>query len=85
MLPGGDLLAAALAAGETPSPQLVAASGEEGTLPRRHAWLWLAGCVVSLAFLVPLAAAWQLPGMAPIELQPDQMVLKAREVLAGLG
>jgi hypothetical protein len=31
-------LAAALAAGETPSPELVAASGEEGTLPRWQAW-----------------------------------------------
>ena len=31
-LPGGDPLAAALAAGETPSPEMVAASGEEGTL-----------------------------------------------------
>jgi hypothetical protein len=38
-LPGGDPLAAAIAAGETPSPELVAASGEEGTLPRRQAWL----------------------------------------------
>src|SRR5207249_11118668 len=34
-LPGGDPLAAALAAGETPSPEMVAASGEtEGLQPR---------------------------------------------------
>ena len=34
-LPGGDPLAAALAAGETPSPEMVAASGEsEGLAPR---------------------------------------------------
>src|SRR5215468_2645314 len=34
-LPGGDPLAAALAAGETPSPQMVAAAGEvEGLAPR---------------------------------------------------
>ncbi len=32
-LPGGDPLAAALAAGETPSPEMVAAAGSEGTLP----------------------------------------------------
>src|SRR5512139_2172056 len=37
-LPGGDPLAAAVAAGETPSPELVAASGEEGTMPRSQAW-----------------------------------------------
>lgn len=36
-LPGGDPLAAAIAAGETPSPELVAASGEEGTLPHARA------------------------------------------------
>ena len=34
-LPGGDPLAAALAAGETPSPQLVAAAGETTGLPVR--------------------------------------------------
>src|SRR5579863_5964368 len=32
-LPGGDPLAAALAAGETPSPQMVAASGDTAALP----------------------------------------------------
>jgi len=36
-LPGGDPLAAALAAGETPSPKLVAAAGTEGSLSRRAA------------------------------------------------
>lgn len=32
LLPGGDPLAAALAAGETPSPEMVAAAGGEGAL-----------------------------------------------------
>src|SRR5260370_26555640 len=31
-LPGGDQLAAALAAGETPSPEMVAAAGEQSAL-----------------------------------------------------
>src|SRR5690349_9433913 len=35
-LPGGDPLAAALAAGETPSPELVAAAGETEGLARRY-------------------------------------------------
>ena len=34
-LPGGDPLAAALAAGETPSPEMVAAAGEQGALAPR--------------------------------------------------
>src|SRR5207249_10642555 len=53
-LPGGDPLAAALAAGETPSPEMVAAAGEgEGLAPRVVAGLFAAilvgiaaGCVL---------------------------------------
>ena len=37
-LPGGDPLAAALAAGETPSPEMVAASGEKEGLRPAIAW-----------------------------------------------
>src|SRR5688572_25871195 len=37
-LPGGDPLAAAMAAGETPSPRVVAAAGSEGSLRPRTAW-----------------------------------------------
>ena len=40
-LPGGDPLAAALAAGETPSPEMVAAAGEEGALAPAKAWTLL--------------------------------------------
>src|SRR5262249_35579066 len=51
MLPGGDPLPAALAAGETPSPELVAAAGEEGTLslPRAVAWLGVALAAVAIS------------------------------------
>ena len=68
-LPGGDPLAAALAAGETPSPELVAASGEEGTLPRAKAWLWLAACLIALA-VVPFTAVPLQPGGAR-RVQPE--------------
>jgi serine/threonine-protein kinase len=46
-LPGADPLGAAVAAGETPSPQMVAAAGGEGTLGRRAAWSLLAGAASS--------------------------------------
>src|SRR5271163_1820952 len=42
-LPGGDPLAAALAAGETPSPEMVAAAGESEGLRPLIAWALLAG------------------------------------------
>ena len=47
-LPGGDPLAAALAAGETPSPEMVAASGESEGLRPAVAWAVLAGVIVSV-------------------------------------
>ena len=48
-LPGGDPLAEALAAGETPSPELVAAAGAEGS---RHPGA--AGVMIALSFLAIL-------------------------------
>ena len=54
-LPGGDPLAAALAAGETPSPEMVAAAGEGAGLSARVAW------PVFLAVLAGIAGAF---GMA---------------------
>src|SRR6185503_13357615 len=54
-LPGGDPLAAAIAAGETPSPEMVAASGGEGALSRATAWTLLAGALVMIAAVLLLA------------------------------
>jgi len=48
-LPGGDPLAAALAAGETPSPEMVAGAREAGTLSRRVALAVLGLFVAGLA------------------------------------
>ena len=84
-LPGGDPLAAALAAGETPSPELVAASGEEGTLPRRTAWLLLGACVLALASAI---IPWQwitLANLVPFDGGPEVLQAKARAALASLG
>ena len=84
-LPGGDPLAAALAAGETPSPELVAASGEEGTLPRAKAWLWLAACLIALAVVPFTAMPFSLAEHVAFNLSPDALQTKAREVLQQLG
>ncbi len=54
-LPGGDPLAAALAAGETPSPEMVAAAGEEGLLRPARALGLLAAVLLGLAGHVLLA------------------------------
>jgi serine/threonine-protein kinase len=54
-LPGGDPLAAALAAGETPSPEMVAAAGGSGTMSRPVASICLAIVLVGLACYVLVA------------------------------
>lgn len=83
-LPGGDPLAAALAAGETPSPELVAASGEEGTLPRAKAWLWFASCLAALVLAVPLGSAWHLANLMPAR-DPVLLQESARRILNDIG
>ena len=54
-LPGGDPLAAALAAGQTPSPQAVAAAGENVGLSPIVAIAWLGVALLALAGFAALA------------------------------
>jgi hypothetical protein len=84
-LPGGDPLAAALAAGETPSPEMVAAAGEEGTLAAGKAWALLGGAVVLLAAVLFIAGISRDVALAPPEKSRDSLMDRAREVTARLG
>ena len=56
-LPGGDPLAAALAAGETPSPEMVAAAGRTEAVATRVVVAHLAWIVLSLVVVVALVSA----------------------------
>jgi serine/threonine-protein kinase len=83
-LPGGDALAAALEAGETPSPEVVADAGEAGALSPRAALLRLAALFVGLGAV--LALGIRASGLDRVGLQsPDALARKARETLARLG
>ena len=53
-LPGGDPLQAAIAEGETPSPEMVAAAGVVGDLSAKAAWAWL-GCALLALLDRPVA------------------------------
>ena len=84
-LPGGDPLAAALAAGETPSPEMVAAAGEKGAIsPRRRAGSSsrLAAAVVLSVFLTPRA---NIAAFVGLEKSPELLRERAREILKGAG
>jgi len=84
-LPGGDPVAAALAAGETPSPQMVADSGGEGALSPRAAWGWLAGFAALTAALLAIGPAACDLGLAPLTMNEDVLEARARDVLTTLG
>jgi eukaryotic-like serine/threonine-protein kinase len=84
-LPGGNRLAAALAAGETPSPDLVAAAGEAGMLSPAIGALCFASVLIGLALVASLAHEVSLIGMTKIALGPQALTERAHTVLRNLG
>ncbi len=84
-LPGGDPLAAALAAGETPSPEMVAASGETEGLRPTVAWVLLAGVVVLVTAAILLSAQATLYRRVPLQTPPEELALRARDILRSVG
>ncbi len=84
-LPGGDPLAAALAAGETPSPELVASAGESVGIRPVLALVCLAVTIAGLAGIMLLGAQIQLLGKVAMEDPPDVLVRKSRDLARTLG
>jgi serine/threonine-protein kinase len=84
-LPGGDPLAAALAAGETPSPQLVAASGESAGLRPRSAVICMAAVLLGLALVALLSIHYSALEKMGLEQTPEVLTQKSREIIARLG
>jgi len=84
-LPGGDPLAAALAAGETPSPQMVAAAGETSGLAPRVALTCLAAVVLGIVLFI--AVSIKENGVEKIhpENPPEVLAKKSREIISSLG
>ncbi len=84
-LPGGDPLAAAIAAGETPSPEMVAASGSTEGLKPWIAWACLAFVILGLGAFVLQGRQYRLIQRISLEKPPDGMAERAREILTNLG
>jgi serine/threonine-protein kinase len=84
-LPGGDPLAAALIAGETPSPELIAAAGETEGL---HPWValgWLGAALAGIAIVGWLGVRFSITEKVPIDVPPDALARDARHLLEGFG
>ena len=76
-LPGGDPLAAAVAAGETPSPELVANAGVEGSVRPLHAGVAVLLTVAALVFISVL----NRPLYKGFDRSPQVLSVRAEEIL----
>jgi serine/threonine-protein kinase len=84
-LPGGDPLAAALAAGETPSPEMVAAAGERGAISPSTARKLLLALAAGLALSILLTPRANLAAFVGVEKSPEVLRERARQVLQAVG
>jgi serine/threonine-protein kinase len=84
-LPGGDPLQAALAAGETPSPAMVAAAPAAGVLRPSVALGLLVSFIGLLALLCFFSKYTALYRMVPLEKSPEVLQERAREITKQLG
>lgn len=80
-LPGGDPLAAAIAAGETPSPEMVAAAPKEGALRPGVALACLAMFFIGLAAVLFLSARLEMHNVVPLEKSPEVLAERAATLL----
>jgi serine/threonine-protein kinase len=84
-LPGGDPLAAALAAGETPSPELVAEAGtHEAMRPAVAILLAVAGLALLLG-ATRWSAAMSIMHFLPLDTRPEVLIDRAQSILAEVG
>ncbi|MGB7282307.1 MAG: serine/threonine-protein kinase [Candidatus Acidiferrum sp.] len=84
-LPGGDPLAAALAAGETPSPEMVAAAGAKEGMRPRLALVLLAIVALGLVASLLIAESTQLVNRVTLDSPPEVLATRAREIVGRLG
>src|SRR5262245_24079161 len=84
-LPGGDPLAAALAAGETPSPEMVAAAGTTSALRPMPALAGLVTTLGLLAVFATLSDRVQLTNRIPMPKPPVILAERAKEILTAIG
>ena len=84
-LPGGDPLAAAIAAGETPSPEMVAASGSKEGLRPLVAWGILAIILVASIAAIAVKDRIVLHRRIPFEKPPQALAERSQDILRKAG
>jgi hypothetical protein len=84
-LPGGDPLAAALAAGETPSPAMLVAAGEREALSVARGLAAIGVVVVGLIALALLAGKITIAGRVPLDKPPAVLADRVQQILTTFG
>lgn len=84
-LPGGNPLAAIIAAGETPSPEMVAASGAQGVLSHSSALLLSIALLLVVAATVVFSRYAQAINLFPAAKSPEYLVDRAKDLAFSLG
>jgi serine/threonine-protein kinase len=84
-LPGGDPLAMAIAAGDTPSPEMVAAAGSDACLRPAVAWPVLGVALVAALATALLNHDVVVANIAAPAKPPDVLIERAREIVRSVG
>ncbi|HEY4426249.1 MAG TPA: serine/threonine-protein kinase [Pyrinomonadaceae bacterium] len=84
-LPGGDPLAAALAAGETPSPEMVAAAPKQGALRPAVAVSLLASVIILFGTICFLSRYVALYRIVPLNKSPEVLRDRSAELVRKFG
>src|SRR5262245_20235885 len=84
-LPGGDPLAEALAAGETPSPEMVAASEDTGALSVRWTVVCFVLAIAGIIAAIPFGARTNPALQIPFADRPEVLASKARDIAQRAG
>jgi serine/threonine-protein kinase len=84
-LPGGDPLAAALARGETPAPEIVADAGPIEGLRPYVAVSCLAMVILGLGLMCVVRQRHDLINQVPMENSPEVLAAKARDIAKSFG
>jgi serine/threonine-protein kinase len=85
MLPGGNPLEAAIAAGETPSPEMVAAAPKKGALRPSVAVACLSAVAALFAFVVFFSGRVKLQEWVPLDKSPEVLAERADQIIHKLG
>ncbi|MGZ5483642.1 MAG: protein kinase domain-containing protein [Pyrinomonadaceae bacterium] len=85
MLPGGNPLEAAIAAGETPSPEMVAAAPKKGALKPVVAIACLATVVLLFLFIAFYSEKVRHHEWMPLEKSPEALTERADSIVKKLG